>query len=191
MTFWYYLWRQKRSERRKSNFSDFRRSFQRSDFRRSDLLTFDVMIKLMRLSTFWPFDVLIFDVPTPSRHILLWFIFNVIFLIIVNSVSVIQLLVSYFNRSDWGTCERESRSDSCSADNQPWKSSSHGIQQTLQIPRHHNSTEKGKINTNTSCAVLSFNMFVTYLAEIKKIWLNSRTNKTCLGRFQDYGRRKR
>jgi hypothetical protein len=73
LTLWYYLWRQKRSERWKSNLCDFQRSFQRSNFWRSDqtfnvliLLTLDVLIILKKLSTFWPFDVVIFNVPTPS-----------------------------------------------------------------------------------------------------------------------------
>ncbi len=55
-------------------FCDFWRSFRRSDFwcseKTSDILiflTFDVLIILKLLLTFWPFDVLIFDVPTPSR----------------------------------------------------------------------------------------------------------------------------
>ncbi len=61
--FWYYLCCQKKSERRKS-FLDFRRSFWRSDFWRSDLSTLWSSFKI--LSTFWPFDVLIFDVPIPS-----------------------------------------------------------------------------------------------------------------------------
>jgi len=97
LTFWFYLWRQKRSERQKFSqqrdfwrsditygvkkdqnvksltFSDFQCSFHQSYFWRSDqtfdvliFLTFDVLIFLKKLSMFWPFDVLIFDVPTPS-----------------------------------------------------------------------------------------------------------------------------
>jgi hypothetical protein len=79
-TFWYLIWRQKRSEPQKSNFSDFRRSFWRSDFWHSDLLTFKVLIIPKKLSTFWPFDVLIFDVPIPSpkrrpksyKYLIIW-----------------------------------------------------------------------------------------------------------------------
>ncbi len=63
-TFWYYLWRQKRSEGRKLFLMifDFWRSFWCSDFRRSDLWTFWSSLK--KLSTVWPYDVLIFDVPS-------------------------------------------------------------------------------------------------------------------------------
>ena len=71
LTFWFYLWRQKRSERQKSNltfnvlilfkFSDFQCSFWRSDFWRSDLLmiikkTFDVLT--LQRSDFWGSDPL-------------------------------------------------------------------------------------------------------------------------------------
>ena len=58
-TFWYLIWRQKRSEPQKSNFSDFRRSFWRSDFWHSDLLTFHILIiqkKSFDVLTLWHSD---------------------------------------------------------------------------------------------------------------------------------------
>ena len=73
-TFWYYLWHQKRSEDWKSNFLWLLMFFLTkwfltfwSNFWCSDLLDFWRSDHPKKLLMFWPFDVLMFDVLTPSQ----------------------------------------------------------------------------------------------------------------------------
>ena len=50
-------------------------------------------------------------------------------------------------RSDRRTGQRESRLDRGSTHHQSGESSSHGVQQTIQVSRNHNSSKKGKYDT--------------------------------------------
>ncbi len=66
LMFWYYLWHQKRSERQKSVLT-FDVLFAVLIFDvLINLFIFDILIIQKILSTFWPFDVLIFDILSPS-----------------------------------------------------------------------------------------------------------------------------